>query len=159
MFKKLRVALTVTMLGMPLAAFAQNPLYVSPSGNDDSDCLSAALPCATIQRAVDLAPKYAQTSILLSHGTYSAGAKVAHYKFVTIDGDCANRYAVTISNPPGGTAFTAQDFGILGIQCVVITGGSIGLLTRQFSVLDYVKITFGPMAVHISAGESSKINC
>ena len=46
------------------------PLYVAVTGSDvDNDCASAAAPCRTVQRAIDLA--WGGTLIRVSQGTYS----------------------------------------------------------------------------------------
>lgn len=135
-------------------------LFVSQTGSDNhNSCRGITSPCKTIQHAVDMSSPVGHAVIKLSPGIYNHGADITHYRFINIDGDCKHRHAVTINVQDGDAAFTVEDHAVLGVQCMIITGGSTALSSRQFSVLDYVAITFGPMSVHVSASEASKINC
>jgi hypothetical protein len=151
------------LLTLALPAFATNT-YVSPSGSDSNDCLSAGAPCLTLQHAADLATGGAGSysgggTIYLANGTYSSGANVTYYKSVNFIGNSGDPTAVVVSTP-GAVAFTAQDHAIVSMRDFTISGvNGIALSSRQFAIMDYQNMHFGSMSIHISANEMSKINC
>src|SRR5262245_9810228 len=146
--------LMIIMLELSRAfALAGPTLYVDPAGDDRNDCLTAAAPCATIQRAVDqITPAPGQITgmgtVMLARGTYSAGATITYHKVVTFIGDCDDPSRVVVRPQGGGAGFMAQDHAIAGINCVTIEAadpGTRGVKTRQFAIIDIQKVRFGPM--------------
>lgn len=125
--------------------------------------LLALLLCAspafgqTIQQAVDAAGQYGHVQV--PDGTYSAGANLNYYRLVTITGNCADPTKVVV-NTNDGLIFSAQDHAILTVSCLTLAGANaIGLFARQFAIIDYNRVIFGAMKMHVSAAENSRINC
>ena len=137
--------------------------YVSPSGSDSNDCLSAGSPCLTLQAAADKATGGAGSitgagSVTIADGTYSGGVNVTYYKLVTFLGNCSNNSAVVISNS-GGIVFNAQDHAIVTARCLTVGPGNVGFAGRQFAIVDFQDVRFGTVTTGVSANEMSKANC
>jgi hypothetical protein len=127
--------------------------FVAKSGDDNNDCLSDNSPCATWQHAIDLCPGGPKAcAVSVAAGVYIENPSVNYYKMVVVTGDCASITAVTLK----GTLY-GQDHSIVGIQCAQVKAIS----TRQYAIMDHFFVTFAdnPGGFHISANESSKINC
>lgn len=147
--------LLALLLALAAPAQAAN-VFVSPSGSDANDCLSASAPCQTLQAAADRAGQYG--NVMLADGTYTAGAYVHYFRMVRFTGNCATPGAVVISTP-GTMAFTAEDHAILTVQCVDIVGTDArAIFARQFAIVDAAYVRFGPMVTHVIANEMSKVN-
>lgn len=158
---------------LSLALWCANALavdaFVSPSGNDSNNCLSAATACLTLQRGADVAvggdAAYTTATgpigtLTVANGTYSAGINLVYFKVLTVTGNCADHSQVTIS-ANNAVMFQSQDGAILTVKCMTLTGtGSVGFASRQNAIIDHDKIRFtGVMAVYFAANEQSKINC
>ena len=141
--------------------------YVAPPplGKDSNDCRAPSRPCGSLQRAVDLIKSVGLINI--AHGTYrDKGVNVIYYKVVTFIGDCegANNQKVNLVLKGNDVAFRAQDYAIIGVNCLSISTrgeGSRAFSARQFAIIDYKKVRLGemPLGVHVEATEKSKINC
>lgn len=133
--------------------------YVSPSGNDAGDCI--ATPCKTLQRAANMTG-YGDR-IFPAPGVYRGTANIAHNQFVRIIGDCSDWSRVVIEVPSGAAGFTVQDHATGTIRCVTLIGGvgSVGLISRQFAIVDFDNMRFGNFerGTHVAAVEQSKMNC
>jgi hypothetical protein len=138
-------------------------------GSDANDCLTEATPCATPQRAYEVASGGSGTQtggghIKIAPGTYYGGARVLYYRFMAFEGDCSEPANVNIIAPANEAAFTLEDFAIVSLKCMRLSSsgsGSKGVVTRQYTILDYQYIDFNAMpgGIHISLGEKSKANC
>ena len=102
--------------------------FASPIGRDTSDCLSASTAC-TIQRAYDA---NLSGQVTLADGTYP-GVNTLYYKIVHFKGNCANAANVVIG---GNVSFQVQDQAITTMDCLTISGSSIGIMCRQGGIVD-----------------------
>lgn len=124
-----------------------NNLFVSPSGNDSNNCLSALSPCLTLEHAIDLSPLGAISNITLAHGTYttSAGWNIFYYRTVNIVGDCGAPTTVVLHLAGNNLAsITAQDHALVTINCVTFTtngSNNTVLATRQLAISDLDNVT------------------
>lgn len=146
-----------------LNAFA-GTAYVSPSGNDANNCQSWATACQTLQRGADsLKAADGMTgsgTVYIADGTYSAGAAVLYYRFVSFVGNCTDPYKVKISKSGAGSVFVGEDHAILIVKCMEIEApNGVGIQSRQFTIVDYQDIRWGASVVKVSVGEMSKANC
>ena len=146
-----------TLLCLPVPAFAQlsSAVYVSPTGTDTGTCPSSA-PCATMQYA---ATQAAWSAVLyLADGTYNQTLVLVGQR-INVMGNSANPGNVIVNGATGQTVFDAEDLSVLTLNGMLINApGGIGVHTRQFSVIDYQDIYWGPAIIHVSAQEHSKIN-
>jgi hypothetical protein len=157
----------------PLVTAAVNT-YVAPPppngiGSDANDCLTAITPCATPQRAADVAGGGVGTQtggglVKIADGTYYATTRVLYYRFMAFEGNCQNPENVNIVAPSNQAAFTIEDLAIVSLKCMRLSSSgsnSKGVVTRQYTILDYELIDFNSMpgGIHISLGEKSKGNC
>ena len=160
--KIFRIFLIVAVLVVLNSAAQADDLFVSPSGNDTNDCLSRISPCLTLQAAANKSVATMTSNaqgILLADGAYTMGADVSHFKHINFVGNCENPDAVVIKNPDGSVFFT-QDHATLILQCMRIDApNGAAIIARQFSIVDYVNVIFGPAIQHVHATEMSKINC
>jgi len=143
--------------------------YVSMTGNDINDCMSAETSCATVQRVADSCGRTCSVRVAVGH--YSQRVNVTHHKTLSIQGDvdntgkCVNRSAVTFDDniDSGGAILLGQDNAIITASCITLEAyrmGSIGMATRQFAVADGNEISCNqfPGGACFVANESSKIN-
>jgi hypothetical protein len=129
-----------TYVGLPLnmreQLTANRTYYVSPSGSNSNNGLSAGSPFLTIQKAVDVVTRtldLAQynVTIQLADGTYTSGATLIAYigtGAVTIQGNTGNANAVVI-NPTNTNAFVAAqtlNYWNLSYMRIQVTGTSGG---------------------------------
>ncbi len=159
---KLSTMLLAAALALHSASSLAVPTFAAPFGSDSFNCLSQGSPCLTIQAAVDKTG--GSGLVTLANGTYYAGANIAHFKDITIIGNCADVTAVTINIPANQAAFWVQDMSIGIFLCMTLAGnnGARGFVGRQFSVVDYASIRFKDFTAtggHVDATEMSKVNC
>ena len=131
----IQVLLLALSLVLTAPAAAAN-LYVSPTGNDEGNCQSQALPCQTGQYAVNQIrlASHEGWDVFFADGYYLGEINVPHWKVVNLRGNCGNLSAVRLSPSANGTAvITAQDGAIVGVSCLRIdasfTTGNVGLLS------------------------------
>jgi hypothetical protein len=149
------------------AAYAPSPWYVAINGTDTGNGIcSQSQPCQTIQHAVDLARPSGGGVVNIGPGTFPVGGHVYYYQVVTFQGNnggACDPSATVISVGNNTTAFNFEDHAIASLSCLTISSngnGSTGVATRQFTIADLYRVTFGPMigGFHVAVNEMSKLN-
>jgi hypothetical protein len=118
-------------------------------------------PCATVQGAVDKAPRTESAGILIAPGTYPDPISISHRPLgVSLHGPrgvspCRESDAASVVLSSG---VSAMDFSNLNVGCLTL-GGAIGLSCRQFTICDYINVRFVATSVQISGVEFSVVSC
>ena len=155
-------------LGLREVLTANRTYYVSTTGSDSNDGLSAGAPLATLVKAVDLCysidPNGYVVTIQLADGNYTAGVAVNRPLVgggaLYITGNVADPSAVTITTPSdvialyNGTRVEAKG---LKLKC---SGTRSCFFVRQMSTLYLGNIIFDEAltTAHINAAQGSLVN-
>jgi hypothetical protein len=150
---------------------APRTYYVSTTGNDTNNGLSAGTTFATIQKAVDVASSldnggFSITIQVVDTGsltTYTGAVTLKSFVgsgTITIQGNSTTPSNVLINT--AGTAFTATS--VLGVYSVkdlkITTSAGHGLYSSNGSILQFGNINFGSVAgCHIATAGAGKITC
>lgn len=154
----------LAFLTLPLAAQAQ-PFYVNrATGSDANACASPAAACFTIQGAYTKCPRYGSCGIEVADGIYTEPVNVYYQHAVSITGNCTDPSRVVLQAVTATNLITAQDTVIAILGCMTLTSsvsGAIGIKSRQYAIVDYYNMRFGPFlaGVHIALAEKTKANC
>lgn len=171
--------LTLIFLALTPLAHAQavqTDFYVDrEKGSNDMDCAAAVVsggrgPCFTIQVAYDKCPRYGTCRLHLADGRYTEPVNVYYQHAVDITGNCKDPSKVVLQASAPGAVIMAQDLVIAIIGCVTLTAapeggepikGAAGIASRQYAIVDYHNMRFGPFAdgIHIALAEKTKANC
>lgn len=82
------------------AAFADD-LYVATTGSDtNNNCRTRAAPCLTGQHAVDQIPFATVSTIHFADGIYNGQINSFYWRFVVLEGNCANPRKVSRCDQP-----------------------------------------------------------
>lgn len=137
--------------------------YVSKESHadDNNTCTTPAEPCETIQAAVNKTPIGVTSHVFMAPGVYKETVSVHYWRFVGLRGDCEDWSAVTVEPPANAAGVRGQDHAIFSVACFTIASkapGSVGLLSRQFTIVDLDRMRFS-VPIVMSAQEGSRINC
>jgi hypothetical protein len=162
----------------PYAPISAVTFFVSPSGVDTNDGLTAGTPitfATACQRRQTIFQPGAVT-IQLADGTYSTavggvlcsvlGNSGGNSQTLTnITGNCGATSNVVLSIPDGDTGIQVKDLGEVEVGCIKFQGAgsgvSIGVSAAQFSVVDFQTTTwgtFGAGSVFVSMAQSASFN-
>jgi len=147
-------------------------LYVSPSGNDSNNGLTAGTPFATIQHAWNIATTMYDLAgwdiiIQLANGTYTAGLSATGVALgstgpsgsVFINGNSGSPGSVIV-NVSGGTCFFAETGAQFIVQNLTVEGGAGLAAIGAGSVIFYLNVIFGACSSgHISVSSNAYILC
>jgi hypothetical protein len=156
--RRLAVSLSLALAGVVLpvaASYAVDPsdLYVASGGDDANECTQAA-PCASVQRAIDLAAA-SGTTIHVGAGTFS-GEIEPGAKSVDLDGVSADDTTLTTPQESGDGYVLLVTSGTTALSNLTIEGGLFvdvfvlgGTVTADHVVLDH-----GGCGLVVTAGEA-----
>jgi hypothetical protein len=156
--------------GRPFLTAART-YYVSPTGNDGNDGLTAATPFLTIQKAFDTASaldfKGYTVTIQLADGTYTSGLNIAQSHIggqLIIQGNATTPSNVVISttgvNCINITAFLQSALTVGSMKLQTATSGNCLYAGGGGAIVYYGNIAFGACAgSHIFAENQSTIQC
>lgn len=143
-------------------------LYVRTNGSDSNNGLANTAGGAflTLQKAVDTASKYydqgrAGVQINVADGTYTAGftlfSAIIGTTTISVTGNTTTPANCIID--ASGTIIDVQDHAGLSLAGFRITGGSVGIRSRQFSIVDLTNMEWGTLSnTHIAAVDNSVIS-
>lgn len=136
-------------------------LYVSNSGDNANDGLTAGTPLRTIQFAAEkiVADVDAQGSaphVILAPGTYIESISVSGLfpgaNQIHFDGDVNNPAAVKWRAPDGQNCANVQDLAIATFSGIDFSApGGVCLVARQCAIVDVDRVRFGVASVHMSS--------
>jgi hypothetical protein len=112
------------------AAFADD-LYVATTGSDtNNSCRTQATPCLTGQHAVDQIPFATVSSIHFADGIYNGQINIFYWRFVVLEGNCANPQSVSLRPTANNQAIVwGQDGAIAHVQCFELNGNGFSGIT------------------------------
>lgn len=162
-FFVLILAFGLVALPSPPSARAAGPWYVTPTGDDNNDCLSPATPCATINGTI--AKASSGDTILISIGTYTdSGSDVARIfgKSLTFSGGWDESFSIQsgMSTLDGqgvraGITTAAQFSGMaISVERLIIQNSTQGVyIAGDWSIHD--SIIRGNSGIGISVPQGS----
>jgi hypothetical protein len=142
---------------------ANRNYYVSPSGSNSNDGLSAGTAFQTIQKAIDVAAgldaSIYQVTINPASGTYAENIEIKNplgSKPLEIVGNISSPASVIISSATGN-AISAVNYNNLRIRGVKIIGANGALAATNFSKIEFDSLDFGASAIHLISAQNSSI--
>lgn len=160
----IRTATALALLTLPLPAMAQTFYVDRAIGSDAGACTTWAAPCFTIQGAYNKCPRFGECRIRIADGIYTEPLNVYYQHVVTITGNCDDPSRVILQANSTQSAIVAQDTVIAIIGCLTLTStvsGGAALASRQYAIIDYFDIRFGPFpnGMHVALAGKTKANC
>ena len=162
-----QILMGAMIAALPVVAMAAGPQYIffaAPSGGNNGQC-TQPLPCSP-QGAAEACPFGSFCTIILQPGVYvDPAVNMYYHRTFYMTGDCNDPYAVVFrATRPNTPLVWVQDHATGRIGCLTMeltTTGTIGLLGRQHSIIDYFDIVFGYMREgrHIGLTEFSIATC
>lgn len=125
---QLMIVLALSSALLLREAYAAGPLYVAPSGNDASSCLSAATACKTITGA--LAKAASGDTIYVQSGTYNNSTTIVIAKNITIIGADATNTIINGNDAQSLAVMRLASPYSAYISNVTIRNGGIGFDNR-----------------------------
>lgn len=142
-------------------------LYVSNSGDDSNNGLSAGSPFRTIKFAAekvvaDIDAAGAAPRIIIAAGTYIESVSISGLfpgaNQIQFEGDSSNPAAVKWRAPDGQNCANVQDLAIATFTGIDFAApGGVCLVGRQCAIVDVDRCRFGAASVHWSSTLSSTV--
>jgi hypothetical protein len=154
------------MLLAGITAAIADDLYVATTGSDtNNSCRAQAMPCLTGQHAVDQIPFATVSTIHFADGIYNGQINIFYWRFVVLEGNCANPQSVSLRPTANNQAIVwGQDGAIAHVQCFELNGngfsGITALAGRQWSIIDFGWLYFAGLSGGIGASvNTSTASC
>ncbi len=156
--------LAAVLLFLAFSVQGQTVTYISTTGSDANDCLSAASACATPVKAAAVGGQ--RGVVLAGCGNYgNVALDIAHSAYILFRGcNCSDPSATGFYSSSATPVITVEDHATIAVECMKLAttvNGSTAIYARQFAIADWYNMIFGhfPQGRHVVLSEMSKGNC